>query len=205
MNKKINSTYLITYILTAIFMFILMIIFFMGGMLSHNNWMFVPAILCALLMVLWLALVPVVVPVIFRNVAYNRLESRGFKIERIYKNFTYSLLIDITDGLVAIIYSFNPATPYVFSAKRIQNVWIDEKTRQYDNYIGLVGVRFIVDGRLEMFDTYNQSVGKTGAKVYLSPNHPNIISARQNAQNIISDLRKCSLYQGKNEENETYM
>lgn len=73
--------------------------------------------------------------------------------------------------MVAKIYLFNPVTPYVFPAKRNQKIRIDERERQYDNYIGLIGVRFIVDNNVEIFDTYNQSKNKSGAKVYLSPDH----------------------------------
>lgn len=139
-------------------------------------------------MVLWFILFPIIATSVFRNTAYKKLAKSGFKIEKIYKSYTHSLLIDISGGKVAILYPFNPATPYIFSAKRIQKIWIHEDERQWDHYIATVGVRFIVDNEKEMFDTYNQRFGKSGNRVYLPQNHPKIIAARQSAHNIACEL-----------------
>lgn len=189
--KKVNIPYLLTYILVIVILIIISTIISFFGTLTDNNWVFVLVLLCSLIMVLWIVLVPMIAPSVFRNIAYRKLTNSGFKIEKVYRNFTYSLLIDITGGMVAKIYSFNPITPYVFSAKRIQKIWIVESKRPYDNHIGVVGVRLIVDNKTEIFDTYNQSVNKTGAKIYLPPNHPNIISAKQKAHNIACELNQA--------------
>ena len=156
------------------------------GSADNSNWIFIPMLFVSVIMVLWFVLAPIIATSIFRNTAYKKLAKSGFKIEKIYKNYTYSLLIDISGGNVAIIYSFNPANPYIFSAKRIQKIWIHEDERQSNQYIGTVGVRFMVDNEQEMFDTYNQRIKKK--KIYLPPNHPNIIAARQSAHNIACEL-----------------
>lgn len=191
MKKKVNIPYLLTYILVAILLCFSSMLIVIAGAISNDDSVLIPGVLCALLMILWLVLVPIIAPSVFKKMAYSRLAKNGFNIEKVYKAYTYSLVMDITGGRVAMIYSFNPTTPYVFPAKKIQKIWIDEKKRDSDNYIGLIGVRFIVDNKEESFDTYHQSVGKTGTKVYLPPNHPNIISARQNANNIVAELNKA--------------
>lgn len=61
-------------------------------------------------------------PLILRNSAYKKLARNGFNIQREYKNLTYSLLIDITGGKVAKIYSFSPSTPYIIDAGQIQKI-----------------------------------------------------------------------------------
>ncbi|MBQ3514579.1 MAG: hypothetical protein IJA32_12425 [Lachnospiraceae bacterium] len=191
MKNKVNISYLLTYILVGIMLFFLVILFSVVGAVGNSDWIVIPILLGSVMMVLWFALVPIIAPSVFRNTAYKKLAKSGFKIEKIYKNYTYSLLIDISGGMVAIIYSFNPITPYIFSAKRIQKIWIHEDKRQPNQDVGTVGVRFIVDNEEERFDTYNQTKGKSHAKVYLPQNHPNIIAARQNAHNIVCELEQA--------------
>ena len=186
MKNKVNIPYLLTYILVGIMLFFSAIPISIVGSADNSNWIFIPMLFVSVIMVLWFVLAPIIATFIFRNTAYKKLAKSGFKIEKIYKNYTYSLLIDISGGNVAIIYSFNPANPYIFSAKRIQKIWIHEDERQSNQYIGTVGVRFIVDNEQEMFDTYNQRIKKK--KIYLPPNHPNIIAARQSAHNIACEL-----------------
>ena len=188
MKNKVNMLYLLTYILVGIMLFFSVILISIVGAICSSDWIVIPILFVSVIMVLWFGLVPFIAPSVFRNTAYKKLANNGFKIEKVYKNYTYSLLIDISGGKVAIIYSFNPITPYIFSAKRIQKIWIYEDKRQSNQYIGTVGVRFIVNNEEEMFDTYNQRKGKSSAKVYLPQNHPNIIAARQNAHNIACEL-----------------
>lgn len=188
MGKRVNIAYLLTYILVGVMLFFSVILTSIVGAVSNNDLVFIPIFLISVLMVLWFALVPIIAPSVFRNTAYKKLAANGFKMEKVYKNYTYSLLIDVSGGKAAIIYSFNPAAPYLFSAKRIQKIWIYEDICQWNQYVGTVGVRFIVDNREEKFDTYNQRKGKSSAKVYLPPNHPNIIAARQKAHNIACEL-----------------
>lgn len=127
-------------------------------------------------------------PLILRNSAYKKLARNGFNIQREYKNLTYSLLIDITGGKVAKIYSFNPSTPYIIDAGQIQKIWICEDKEPICNRVGVIGVRFVVCNNVEIFDLCNQSTGRARGKVYLDSNHPRVIEARQTAHKIACEL-----------------
>lgn len=185
MNRKVNASFLLVYILVAIIIFIIPIAIMVTFGMS-NDWVVIPLILFSLIFVLWLVLVPIIAPSIFRKSAYKKLEKFGFKIEREYKNLTYTLLIDITGGRVAKIYSFNPSNPYIMDSGRIQKIWVDEM-RNSINDVGIVSVKFVVNNNIEYHILYNQTVGK-GKRVYLPQNHPRIISARQEAHKIACEL-----------------
>ena len=103
MKNKICVPYLLLYILVPTISFIFFIILIAISSSINDTLSLLLIVLYSVLFLLWFALVPIITPILFRNSAHKKLTQSGFQIERIYSTFTYSLMIDIKRGKIAML------------------------------------------------------------------------------------------------------
>lgn len=57
------------------------------------------------------------------------LEQKGFRCAHSFTGRECAVLVDEDAGKIALLFKWNPFRPYVFSAKRITKVWVEEGQR----------------------------------------------------------------------------
>lgn len=186
MKNKICVPYLLLYILVPTISFIFFIILIAISSSINDTLSLLLIVLYSVLFLLWFALVPIITPILFRNSAHKKLTQSGFQIERIYSTFTYSLMIDIKRGKIAMLTSFNPFTATVISANSLDKIWIDTGNSHGNTKTNRVGVLFRSGNEVTRFDTYCQQ-----RRIYLPINHPAIIAAIQKADTIAQELNEA--------------
>lgn len=190
MIKKVSIPYILVYILVAVVIYSVIFIAIVPSAFADSNsshsilLSFLPLI-AILTAILWLVLVPIFAPALFRKYASRKLAKSGFKIDRTYKTFPYTLMIDINGGKLAMLFPFSPITASVVPASCIERIWVDDG-RTINNTSKNVAVQFNIGNESTRFNTYRQGVGNKS--VHLPINHPVIVDATQKAYNIACEL-----------------
>ncbi len=87
------------------------------------------------------------------------LEQRGFRCAHVFTGRECAVLIDEKAGRLALLFKWNPFRPYVFSAKRVTKVWVEEGQRGRGVMEGTRRVSFLftVAGSKVRVNTFSSS------------------------------------------------
>ncbi len=87
------------------------------------------------------------------------LARKGFRCTQIFTGRSCAVLVDEDAGRLALLFKWNPFRPYVFSAKRIQKVWVEEGQRGRGVMQGTRRVSFLftVDGSKVRVNTFSSN------------------------------------------------